>query len=81
MCIRDRPEALAPPAPLSDAVREQYTLLATPLQDSVDQATLQFILGQRDLSQFDAFVTELKGKGMTTYTDMKNKAYQDFKKK
>ena len=75
------PEALAPPAPLSDAVREQYTLLATPLQDSVDQATLQFILGQRDLSQFDAFITELKGKGMTTYTDMKNKAYQDFKKK
>jgi putative aldouronate transport system substrate-binding protein len=75
------PEAIAPPAPLSDTVREQATLLATPLQDSVNQATLQFILGKRPLSQFDTFVTELKGKGMTTYTDMKNKAYTDYKAK
>ena len=47
----------------------------------MDQATRQFILGQRDLSEFDTYVTELKGKGMTTYMDMRNKAYQDFKKK
>jgi hypothetical protein len=33
------------------------------------------------LSQFDAFVTELKGKGMDTYVDMKNKAYTEFKNK
>jgi len=74
-------EPLPPPAPLSDADREQATLLSTPLQDYVDQNTLRFILGQRPLSQFDAFVTELKGKGMTTYVDMKNKAYTDFKNK
>jgi len=61
--------------------REQATLLSTPLTDHVDQATLQFILGQRDLAQFDTFVTELEGKGMTRYTDMKNKAYTDFKQK
>jgi len=75
------PVPIAPPAPLGDAQREQATLLSTPLTDYVDQATLQFILGQRDLSQFDAFVTELKGKGMTTFTDMRNTAYQDYKKK
>lgn len=75
------PEAMAPPAPLSDLVREQATLLATPLQDTVNQATLQFILGKRPLSEFDTFVTELKGKGMTTYTDLKNKAYTDYKAK
>jgi putative aldouronate transport system substrate-binding protein len=74
-------EALPPPAPLADSVREQATLVTTPLQDYVDQNTLQFILGQRPLSQFDTFVTELKGKGMTTYMDMKNKAYTDFKNK
>jgi len=75
------PEPLAPPAPLGDADREQATLVSTPLQDYVDQGTLQFILGKRPMSEFDAFVTELKGKGMDTYMDMKNKAYQDFKKK
>jgi putative aldouronate transport system substrate-binding protein len=75
------PVPVLPAAPLGDAQREQATLLATPLQDYVDQATLQFILGQRDLSTFDTYVTELKGKGMTTYTDMRDKAYQDFKKK
>jgi putative aldouronate transport system substrate-binding protein len=38
------PVPLAPPAPLGDTAREQATLLATPLQDYVDQSTLQFIL-------------------------------------
>jgi putative aldouronate transport system substrate-binding protein len=74
-------EPLPPPAPLPDTDREQATLLSTPLQDYVDQNTLQFILGQRPLSQFGTFVTELKGKGMTTYMDMKNKAYTTFKNK
>jgi len=38
----------------------------------VDQATRQFILGRRDLSEFDTYVTELKGERMTTYMDIKN---------
>jgi putative aldouronate transport system substrate-binding protein len=75
------PEPLAPPAPLSETDREQATLVSTPLQDYVDQGTLQFILGKRPLSEFDAFATELKAKGMDTYLDMKNKSYQEFKKK
>jgi putative aldouronate transport system substrate-binding protein len=74
-------QALPPPAPLSESDQAQATLLETPLQDYVDQNTLRFILGQRPLSQFGAFVTELQGKGMTTYMDMKNKAYTDYQKK
>jgi putative aldouronate transport system substrate-binding protein len=74
-------QALPPPAPLSETDMAQATLVETPLQDYVDQNTLQFILGQRPLSQFGAFVTELQGKGMNTYLAMKNKAYTDFKKK
>jgi putative aldouronate transport system substrate-binding protein len=81
MATTSTPQPIDPPAPLSDTDREQATLLLTPLMDYVDQATLQFILGQRDLSQFDTFVTELQGKGMTKYTDMKNKAYTDYKQK
>lgn len=72
---------LLPPAPLGDTDREQATLLATPLKDYVDQSTLKFILGKRPLSEFGAYVAELKAKGMTRYTDMKNKAYTDYKKK
>ena len=75
------PQAVPPPAPLSETDQAQATLVETPLQDYVDQNTLQFILGQRPLSQFGAFVTELQGKGMTTYLDMKNKAYTTFKNK
>ena len=39
-----------PPVPYSDDVRERATLLSTPLKDFVDQSTLQFILGTRDLA-------------------------------
>jgi len=74
-------QALPPPAPLSESDQAQATLLETPLQDYVDQNTLRFILGQRPLSQFGAFVTELQGKGMNTYLAMKNKAYTDYQKK
>ena len=81
MAATKTPQPIAPPAPLSETDQAQATLLETPLQDYVDQNTLQFILGQRPLSQFGAFVTELKGKGMTTYVDMKNKAHTTFKNK
>ncbi|MBG6238517.1 putative aldouronate transport system substrate-binding protein [Mycetocola sp. CAN_C7] len=70
---------LAPPYPLEEAEREQSTLLVTPLSDTTKQATLQFILGQRDLADWDAYVTELEGKGMTTYIDLVNKAYERYK--
>ena len=69
---------LAPPFPLEEAEREQVTLLETPLSDTAKQATLQFILGQRDLSEWDDYVTELDGKGMITYLDLVNTAYERY---
>ena len=38
------------------------TLWETPLKDHVTQNTLKFILGQRDLGEWDAYVNELKAK-------------------
>lgn len=70
--------SLAPPAPLNDMEREQVTLLDTTLKDTVSQATLQFILGQRDMSEWDAFVTELDGKGAQQYVDIINGARERF---
>ncbi len=63
-----------PPAPLDETELEQASLLGTPLKDTVDTATLEFILGQRDLSQWDAYVTQLEGQGLQGYLDLINGA-------
>ena len=59
-----RPQAgpVPPPRPLTDEEREQASLWETPLKDYVTQNTLKFILGQRPLSEWDAYVAELKAK-------------------
>jgi len=67
-----------PPAPLDEAELEQASLLGTPLKDSVDTATLQFILGDRDLAEWDAFVAELEGQGLQGYVDLVNGAKDRF---
>nr|MDT0658997.1 extracellular solute-binding protein [Micromonospora sp. DSM 115978] len=74
-------KAVPPPYPLSDEEREQSSLWATPLRDHVYQATLQFILGQRDFAEWDAYLAELKSKNMDSYLEMVNEAYQRFKDK
>lgn len=63
-----------PPAPLTEEELDRASLVATPLKDSVDTATLQFILGQRDLSEWDAFLAELEGQGLSGYVDLVNDA-------
>ncbi|MEO3925135.1 extracellular solute-binding protein [Micromonosporaceae bacterium B7E4] len=74
------PRAVAPPYPFTDEEREQVSLWQTPLRDFVYQATLQFILGQRDLAQWDAYLAELKGKNMDAYMDQVQKAYERYQK-
>ncbi|AEB45937.1 MULTISPECIES: extracellular solute-binding protein [Micromonospora] len=73
------PKSPPPPYPLTDEEREQVSLWETPLKDHVYQATLQFALGQRDLAQWDAYVTELKSKNMDAYLDTVNKAYERYR--
>jgi putative aldouronate transport system substrate-binding protein len=67
-----------PPAPLDEMELEQSAILQTPLKDSVDQATLQFILGQRDLAEWDDFVAEMESQGLQQYIDMMNAARERF---
>ncbi|GIJ66817.1 ABC transporter substrate-binding protein [Virgisporangium ochraceum] len=75
-----KPVAPQPPAPFTDEEREQATLWETALKDHVTQMTLKFILGQRPLSEWNAYVAELKAKNSQQYIDLKNKAYERFKK-
>src|SRR5690606_28276709 len=66
------------PAPLEEAELEQASLMATPLKDTVDTNTLQFILGQRDLAEWDDFVAELEAAGLPAYLELMNKARDRF---
>jgi putative aldouronate transport system substrate-binding protein len=69
-----------PPRPLSAEEREQVTLWESGLKDTVYQQTLKFILGQRPLSDWNAYVSELKAKNMDKYVEVVNGAYQRYKK-
>ncbi|CAM5376328.1 ABC transporter substrate-binding protein [Streptomyces purpurascens] len=69
-----------PAHPLQSFEQEQATLWDTPLKDTVIQNTLKFVLGKRPLSQWDAYLSELKSKNMQQLVDLHNKAYERFKK-
>ncbi|WP_039933947.1 extracellular solute-binding protein [Streptomyces viridochromogenes] len=69
-----------PAHPLQSFEQEQATLWDTPLKDTVIQNTLQFVLGKRPLSQWNAYLAELKAKNMQQLVDLHNKAYERFKK-
>lgn len=69
-----------PPIPYSVEDKERVTLLSTPLKDFTDQNTLQFIIGDRDLSEFDKYVEELHSQGLDQYLELANKTYKDSKK-
>ncbi|WP_193105198.1 extracellular solute-binding protein [Brachybacterium sp. FME24] len=66
------------PAPLDEAELEQASLMATPLKDAVDTSTLQFLLGERDLSEWDTFLQELEAAGLPAYVDLINSARDRF---
>ena len=70
----------APPHPFTDEEREQATLWESPLKDHVTASSLQFILGQRDFSQWDAYLGELRTKNMDQYLDLVVKARDRYAK-
>ncbi|MGC9538846.1 extracellular solute-binding protein [Streptomyces sp. UG1] len=69
-----------PAHPLQSVEQEQATLWDTPLRDHVTQNMLKFALGKRPMSEWDAYVTELKGKNLDRLVDLHNKAYERFRK-
>ncbi|MEK4365455.1 extracellular solute-binding protein [Paenibacillus sp. FSL M8-0212] len=68
-----------PPIPYSSEDRERVTLLSTPLKDYSDQNTLKFILGERNLSEFDTFAKELESQGLSNYLKLANDTYKAYK--
>ncbi|WP_299039303.1 extracellular solute-binding protein [uncultured Pseudokineococcus sp.] len=72
------PVAVPPPYPLDEIEREQFSLYQTALTDLTRQATLQFILGQRDIADYDAFVAELEASNLDAYMEIVNGAQQRY---
>ncbi|WP_245808892.1 ABC transporter substrate-binding protein [Shouchella patagoniensis] len=66
-----------PPIKYNAMELEQATLLSTPLTDHVRQNTLQFILGTRDLEEWDDYVQELESRGLQNFLDLANSVYQE----
>lgn len=67
-----------PPAPLTEDERESQTLLQTALTDHVNQNTLKFALGERPLSDWDAYVAECKNLKSDQYVECVNNAMKRF---
>jgi multiple sugar transport system substrate-binding protein/putative aldouronate transport system substrate-binding protein len=72
------PRAPNPPAPLNELELERASLLATPIRDTVDTNTLRFILGERDIAEWDDYVAELESQGLADYVDLMNSARERF---
>lgn len=65
-----------PPITYNEMELEQSTLLSTPLKDFVSTATFRFILGDRDLSEWDEYVAELENMNVQGYVDLANEVYE-----
>ncbi|MEV5430281.1 extracellular solute-binding protein [Streptomyces sp. NPDC052701] len=71
---------VGPAHPLRSVEQEQASLWETPLRDHVTRNMLGFVLGKRPLSEWDAYVSELKAKNMRQFVDLHNKARERFEK-
>ncbi|MVT24798.1 extracellular solute-binding protein [Nesterenkonia alkaliphila] len=67
---------LQPNVPFTDLELEQVSLWQNALSDTVNQATAQFIIGQRDLDEWDDYVAELEGQGMNQMLEAAEEAHQ-----
>ena len=71
-----------PTVPYTQVAAQQAGLLQTAIIDTTNTWTQNFILGKKDVEKdWDAYVSELKGKNLQQYVDGANKAYKDANKK
>ena len=67
---------IQPAAQLNEDELEQTSLVDSQIKDAVYAATAKFITGQRPLSEWDKYVSEIKGLGADQLVDTYNTAYQ-----
>ena len=74
--VEMEPAPVAPGRPLDELEREQASIVQTQLSDTVQTATAQFILGQRDFDEWDSYVAELESAGLQDFVETQNEAYE-----
>jgi putative aldouronate transport system substrate-binding protein len=71
---------LEPAVITTEDENEMLTLWQTGIIDTINTWTLNFITGSKDIdADWDAYIAELDGANLGTYTDMYNEAYQRSK--
>jgi putative aldouronate transport system substrate-binding protein len=78
--VRREQLPVGPAHPLRSVEQEQASLWETPLRDHVTRNTLRFVLGKRPLSEWGAYVLELKARNMQRFVDLHNQARERFEK-
>lgn len=71
----------APSVPYTPTQLQQATLQQTALQDAVNTASLDFMLGKQGFDQWDSYVSSLEQKGLQQYVDNANKYYEQAQSK
>ncbi|MEA4890001.1 MAG: extracellular solute-binding protein [Clostridiaceae bacterium] len=68
-----------PNVPLDEAVLSDISGIITDIQTYVQEQSNDFIMGDRSLDEFDAFVTAVKGMGIDNVLEAYNTAYAKYK--
>ena len=72
--------AVDPSAKPSEDEREQLTLWATPLIDTINTWTLKFVVGQKDINKdWDAYIADCKNKNVEKVVKLTNDIYKKQK--
>jgi len=70
-----------PFVPFTSAAEEQKNILETNINTFMEENISKFILGERPLSEWDAYVKELEALGVNDLIKLYNDSYNEFKSK
>lgn len=75
-CNKERDYPLG--AVMSNEQKAQYNTVAADIATYISENILQFIYGQKDMDEWDAFIETVEGMGLDTATEAKQGAYDDY---
>lgn len=80
--IKEKQNGFRPAAPtvaFTDEIRARLTTQETSLNTFFDEQIIKFVEGERSMDEWDAFVAEMKEKGVEEVVGYYNAAYADYK--
>ena len=75
-CNKERDYPLG--AVMSNDQKESYNTVAADIATYISENVLQFIYGQKDMSEWDSFIETVKSMGIDTAIEAKQAAYDDY---